>query len=196
MDGSVTIRQESFLEQFYLISGRLNRKRFIKRILACIGLDILFFILGLMFFGFSLVGMRGMNGMNGMAFSMQQDIFPTFGGMLLFGVMLLVCGFSMIAGITLTIRRLQDLNHSPLVWMLGYLPVINLFFFLYLLFAKGTEGDNVYGPDPLRLGYGYAMEWTGTKQVAPSPTSGNPEQKKDVATVMPEEKPETEQPDR
>ena len=78
----------------------------------------------------------------------------------------------------------------------GFCPHPHLFFFLYLLFAKGTEGDNVYGPDPLRLGYGYAMEWTGTKQVAPSPTSGNPEQKKDVATVMPEEKPETEQPDR
>ncbi len=193
MDGSVTIRQETFLEQFYLISGRLNRKRFVKRILACLGIDLLAFILGLMCFGFSIMGMRGMNGM---AFSMQQDIFPAFGGMLLFGVMLLVCGFSMIAGITLTIRRLQDLNHSPLVWMFGYIPVINLFFFLYLLFAKGTEGDNVYGPDPLRLGYGYAMEWTGTKQVASSPTSGNIEQKKDSVTVMPEEKPETEQPDR
>lgn len=193
MDGSVTIRQESFLEQFYLISGRLNRKRFVKRILACLGIDLLAFILGLMCFGFSIVGMRGMNGM---AFSMQQDIFPAFGGMLLFGVMLLVCDFSMIAGITLTIRRLQDLNHSPLVWMLGYIPVINLFFFLYLLFAKGTEGDNVYGPDPPRLGYGYAMEWTGTKQAASSPTSGNTEQKKDSVTVMPEEKKETEQPDR
>ncbi len=189
MNGSVTIRQETFLEQFYLLSGRLNRKRFVKRILACIGIDILAFILGLMFFGFSLVGMSGPHGM---AFSMQQDIVPALGGMLLFVVMLLFCGFTMIAGVTLTIRRLQDLNHSPLVWMLGSIPVINLFFFLYLLFAKGTEGDNLYGPDPLRLGYGYSMEWTGAKEATHSFSSGVSEQKKDVITV---EKPETEQKD-
>ena len=31
------------------------------------------------------------------------------------------------------------------------IPFINILFFLYLCLAKGTSGENKYGPDPLDL---------------------------------------------
>ena len=51
--------------------------------------------------------------------------------------------------LSLEIRRLHDLNHSGWLCLITITPVINIFFILYLTFAKGTGGPNKYGPDPL-----------------------------------------------
>lgn len=45
-----------------------------------------------------------------------------------------------------TIRRLHDRNHSGWLSLLLLVPLINIIFALYLLFAKGTSGANHYGP--------------------------------------------------
>lgn len=47
--------------------------------------------------------------------------------------------------IVITARRLHDLNQSGWFMLLMLLPVINLVFILYLLFASGTKGPNTYG---------------------------------------------------
>jgi uncharacterized membrane protein YhaH (DUF805 family) len=47
------------------------------------------------------------------------------------------------------VRRFHDLNKSGWHYWLGIIPVVNIIVGLYLLFAKGTDGDNEYGPDPL-----------------------------------------------
>lgn len=48
-----------------------------------------------------------------------------------------------------SVRRLHDLNKSGAYIFLFFIPVINLAFFIYLFFAKGTVGYNEYGADPL-----------------------------------------------
>ncbi|WAU73784.1 DUF805 domain-containing protein [Acinetobacter sp. TR11] len=48
--------------------------------------------------------------------------------------------------IVFMIRRLHDCNRSAWLALLIIVPVINLFFILYLLCAKGTEGPNNFGP--------------------------------------------------
>ncbi|MFM6907136.1 MAG: DUF805 domain-containing protein [Acinetobacter tjernbergiae] len=48
--------------------------------------------------------------------------------------------------IVFIIRRLHDCNRSAWLALLIIVPVINLFFILYLLCAKGTEGPNNFGP--------------------------------------------------
>ena len=47
------------------------------------------------------------------------------------------------------VRRLHDLDKSPLWLVLCFIPVVNFFFSIYIGFFKGTDGPNKYGPDPL-----------------------------------------------
>ena len=45
----------------------------------------------------------------------------------------------------LSVRRFHDLNTSGGWSCLGFIPLVNLFLFLYLTFAKGTDEVNKYG---------------------------------------------------
>lgn len=47
--------------------------------------------------------------------------------------------------LVITARRLHDLNKSGWCMLFMLLPVVNLFFILYLLFASGNTGSNTYG---------------------------------------------------
>lgn len=51
--------------------------------------------------------------------------------------------------VCLAIRRLHDLDRSGWFYLTSLVPVVNVILGLYLLFAKGTDGANQYGPDPL-----------------------------------------------
>ena len=46
------------------------------------------------------------------------------------------------------IQRLHDLNKSGWLSLLAIVPLVNLFFAFYLIFARGTEGANNYGLAP------------------------------------------------
>lgn len=47
---------------------------------------------------------------------------------------------------SLMIRRLHDFNQSGWWVLISLIPIINILFFLFLLFKKGTEDSNKYGP--------------------------------------------------
>jgi uncharacterized membrane protein YhaH (DUF805 family) len=49
------------------------------------------------------------------------------------------------------VKRLHDLNKSGWLWLLGLIPLVNVFFGIYLLFGKGTEASNDYGAPPEKL---------------------------------------------
>lgn len=49
----------------------------------------------------------------------------------------------------ITVRRCHDLDKSGKWILLCLVPIVNVAFWLYLLFAKGTVGWNNFGPDPL-----------------------------------------------
>lgn len=59
--------------------------------------------------------------------------------------MLLVAWVSLL----LAIKRLRDLNKSPWLVLLQFVPVLNVVLFVMLGFFPGTDGANRYGPDPL-----------------------------------------------
>ena len=50
-----------------------------------------------------------------------------------------------------SVRRCHDLNMSGKWVLLSVVPIVNLLFGIYLLFAKGNYGFNQYGPDPLMV---------------------------------------------
>jgi uncharacterized membrane protein YhaH (DUF805 family) len=65
-----------------------------------------------------------------------------------FGALLLLTGG--ILSIFPGTRRLHDINASGWYLLLSLVPLVNFILGLTLLFKKGTEGPNQYGPDPLK----------------------------------------------
>ena len=54
----------------------------------------------------------------------------------------------MIVLLNLSVKRFHDINKSGWYVLLFFLPVVNFLTFLYLLFKKGTEDANPFGPSP------------------------------------------------
>ena len=124
--GEHYVPDEGIAQMFFRYDNRLNRKRYIMRALALVfGVvvvtTVLGIVLGLVGAGDSAIGTMGM----------------------LIGLV------SAVPGCMLMIRRLHDLDR-PTWWLIGnFVPILNMAFSLYLLLARGTEGPNQYGPDPL-----------------------------------------------
>lgn len=118
-------------ENFFRWDGRLNRKRYLKRLLALAGISALYilFLIAAVVFGIDLPDPDTANGF--------------------FGVFTLLSLPITIASYMLMIRRLHDTGLSGFLILLNFVPLVNLGLLLYVLFKKGTEGDNQYGPDPL-----------------------------------------------
>ncbi len=56
--------------------------------------------------------------------------------------------------LSLVSRRAHDLGRGEWPVIIGtFIPVVNFFLSLYLLFAQGTAGPNEYGLDPLEYPY-------------------------------------------
>lgn len=53
-----------------------------------------------------------------------------------------ICAFQVV-------KRLHDLDRPGTHYWLLLIPLYNIYLGLLLLFKKGTEGANQYGPDPL-----------------------------------------------
>ena len=58
-------------------------------------------------------------------------------------------GISIIIYIMLTIKRWHDVDKSGWLTVLSFIPIVNFFTALFLWFAKGTNGKNQYGDNPL-----------------------------------------------
>ena len=58
--------------------------------------------------------------------------------------------FGFVSNIMMGVRRLHDLDLSGWWMLLLFVPLVNILFYIYILFFKGTEGPNQYGEDPLQ----------------------------------------------
>ena len=111
---------------FLRYDNRLNRKRYLFRSLA-LGAAVSIIT--------NLITMIAVS-MNSSAIAMLGTIISIAAAILSF---------------MLIIRRLHDLNR-PAWWCIGvFIPLVNLVLGIYLLFFKGTDGPNDYGPDPLEV---------------------------------------------
>lgn len=120
-------KEAVFKELFFTSKGRLNRKSYIYRSI------FLSLVLGII---------QGILELATAAIEALE---------LLFAVMILVlCIFGFVAGIMMLARRLHDLDKSGWWMLLLCVPLVNILFYIYILFFKGTEGPNQYGEDPLQ----------------------------------------------
>ena len=47
-----------------------------------------------------------------------------------------------------TVRRLHDMDQNGWLAIMILIPLVNFFFWLWLVFGRGTDGDNRYGTPP------------------------------------------------
>jgi uncharacterized membrane protein YhaH (DUF805 family) len=53
-----------------------------------------------------------------------------------------------VIGLSLVIRRLQDIGWNGWLALVGIIPLVNIIFALIILFKAGTPGNNKYGVPP------------------------------------------------
>ncbi len=123
------IPDKGIKEMFFSTKGRLNRKRYILRNLV-------------MGAASSVGGVVASTVITGALYS-DSTIMLIAASLLV----LLMVILPLVSGFMMAVRRWHDLNRP------GILAITNLLILpaLYLLFAKGTEGPNKYGPDPLQI---------------------------------------------
>lgn len=120
-------KEAVFKELFFTSKGRLNRKSYIYRSLF-LSL-VLCIVQGVLTFATNTI-----------------DALELLFAVVAFGFSL----FSFVSNIMMDVRRLHDLDLSGWWMLLMLVPLVNIFFALYMLFFKGTEGPNQYGDDPLQ----------------------------------------------
>lgn len=133
-------------EKYFSTEGRLNRKPFIHYIIFLIVISLAFIgIITLLGLASALsIAILGEN-VNDLNVLSQIEVIPILVASLILIILFLPLNFLMI-------RRLHDLNFSgwwiifPIVFPFGY-----FIFILYLILAKGTNGPNKYGENPLEL---------------------------------------------
>lgn len=62
---------------------------------------------------------------------------------------LIMCMVLAVPSYVLQIKRLHDLGRSALFVIASFIPLVNFFYMCILIFAKGNEGRNRFGEDPL-----------------------------------------------
>lgn len=120
------VPDQGIKEMFLRYDNRLNRKPYIIRNLMLFGAQLLLFVI---------IGLLGSSG---------SEAATGFGA-----IILLASSLSIIPAIFLNIRRLHDLGRSGWWQLVSLIPFAYIVLALFLLFAKGTQGPNEYGPDPL-----------------------------------------------
>ncbi|HXB86316.1 DUF805 domain-containing protein [Mycobacterium sp.] len=56
---------------------------------------------------------------------------------------------TIIPSFAIAVRRLHDLDRTGWWYLIGFVPVIGMIVLLVWYAAKGTDGPNQFGPDPL-----------------------------------------------
>ena len=126
------------LRDYFSFNGRLNRKPYICRSIAATFVSIaLAFLLFFIFAGFP---------------PSRQYKYPEY-VWLHVALFILIFVLTIWIGFSLGVRRCHDVEKSGWWLLLGLIPYINVAWGLYLIFKRGTIGQNKYGDDPIRNDY-------------------------------------------
>ena len=116
---------QTYEPKVFSLTGRIGRLRYLAYSMAINLVMVIFFafVLGVI------------------AAVTKSETIATVGTGLLWVVMAVV-------GVVVSRRRLHDLNLTGWLSILQLVPIVNFFFFLYLLFAPGTRGSTRFGAEP------------------------------------------------
>lgn len=132
-------------------SGRLNRKGFIIGTLIMLaiplGCYIIFMITNIL--SPSPLGLPPIDPETGKAIVVPPNPVADMVRVILVWVVMISILLQLPFGLSLTVRRLHDLNKSGWFYLLTLVPLVNIFIPFYLLLFPGYTGENIYGPQPL-----------------------------------------------
>lgn len=111
---------------FFALHGRIGRLRYVAYATAMYFLSVL--AISVLMIPLAIAGI-------------SQQGAPSWVTTILMGV--LIAGFAIIAR-----RRLHDLGMSGWFILCNFIPFVNLYFGLIMLFKRGDEGGNEYGSQP------------------------------------------------
>lgn len=121
-------KMDMIKQDYFSFEGRLNRKPYIIRSFIIFAAMFILFLLSYILFG------------NEYGYSSTpEDICDT-----------LVVLAAIVANLSISVRRLHDLDKTGWLFLINFVPLLNVALEVYLIFVKGTEGPNQYGPDPLQ----------------------------------------------
>jgi uncharacterized membrane protein YhaH (DUF805 family) len=130
-EGELVVDRNDFGEvKIFGFDGRIGRLRYLARI------SIMTFIT------YALAGV--FLGITAVATGSDVGASSAVGGILYFAFIIV----SLMLTFMFAAQRLHDLNQSGWLTLLMIVPLVNLIFGLYILFASGTHGSNNYGLQP------------------------------------------------
>lgn len=113
----------------FSIKGRTSRKQYICSHIACTTL---------LFLGATSLHLLGYLSV----VRNNADLYNKL-GFYIFSLLLFLFFFFIL---TLTIRRIHDIGYSGWLVLLNFVPIVQFFLYIYLLFKSGSASDNKYGP--------------------------------------------------
>lgn len=79
---------------------------------------------------------------------------PEAAGAIVGGLYFIALIVGTVIAVFLGVQRLHDLDKSGWLWLILLVPLVNIIFSLYMLFAPGSEGENRFGLPPKPNGTG------------------------------------------
>ena len=124
--------------QVFDFRGRATRTEYalfhVTAILLLIAFEVLTVLMRLVFFPGAATSQPGP----------AQITFAVIVGMVLFALFVVV----LIGHVSIAIRRLHDHGEPWLKYLLTFIPLIGFIFWIMLVFTRGDDDENDYGPDP------------------------------------------------
>ncbi len=129
------MENKTIMQLLFSAKGRLNRQKFI---VATILWNIV--VLVMMFVSTTFSAMA--------CDPEASSIITVLMGLSWFVYIVLLFAF-IYSAFAMQIKRWHDLGKSGWFVLLGFIPIVGIICLVYLLFIKGTDGDNQFGKDPL-----------------------------------------------
>ena len=153
LNTEIEFSKEGIKVRYLSFTGRLNRQPYLLRNISIILANLVisfFFLICLSILGIGLF-------LNLDPISIFTAIFSTALGITMFIIFITLSLILTISQISLSIRRLHDLNYSGwwllAIYVISMIPIIQflgLIAMILLFCIKGTTGTNKYGEDPLK----------------------------------------------
>ncbi len=137
-----TVIQDQSVEGYFgrIFSGRLNRRNYFIGALILLAINSSMQIL-LFYFNIMPAFEQYM--------SHTQQSIPSSTTSLLSMISTPISFVVIFCSVSLSIRRLHDLNKTGWFTLIMFIPIVGVFYGLYVLLASGTVGQNDYGSQPL-----------------------------------------------
>lgn len=125
-----------------LFVGRVSRREYFFASLLMLGIGFAIFLLISLITGYvAFMPLMSAADTDMMGIDMPSTILSAI-------LLLATCLIAFIFILSLMIRRLHDLGKEWFWVFLTFIPIVTFFFSLYLLFFKGEQRANAYGPVP------------------------------------------------